>query len=210
MPAHKSLPEPSVADPLSETTLERRVWGAYLRAGFSRAQWGRALGIKRYQTLIELDKAERPWELNALAAAAQLVGYSLDQLYYGHAGRVNGHATRSAALNADGIVTALNELGADDVQREALAEYKLSRAGMYASVTREFVEVFIATFTACTRRGMSRANALIEAASNGRNARMLGGTVAAGGRPVSARQLEALGPGLRAIDPQTQPRARKR
>lgn len=44
--ANKKWAEPNVADPLSEPAFNRRMWAAYLAAGFTRAQFARALDAR--------------------------------------------------------------------------------------------------------------------------------------------------------------------
>jgi len=208
MPAHKSLPEPNSADPLSEPTVNRRVWAAYLRAGYtSRADWARALGVARYQNTIEWDKETKGYDLATLARAADLVGYTIDELVHGHRPAAQRVVEPALVTDAD-LIDALNTLGATPEQREALAEWRLSPAGKFADVTLTYVRRFCAAYSNARRKGAEHASAIVEANNSARHARVLSATVARGGRPVSTSALKALGAELRAVDGKPQRRKR--
>lgn len=89
-PKHRAAP--NVADPLSETTPGRRVHAAYLRAGFTRAEFQRALGVS-YVTVDNWDKGGAI-RLENLLSAAEMLGYTMDELCYGH------HPPGLARINA--------------------------------------------------------------------------------------------------------------
>jgi transcriptional regulator with XRE-family HTH domain len=88
MPA-KTRPQPSVEDPLAETTPQRRVWAAYLKAGYSRARFARALGVS-YQTVDQWDTEQSSMSAKHLAKVADVLGISMDELWRG---RVSGSET---------------------------------------------------------------------------------------------------------------------
>jgi transcriptional regulator with XRE-family HTH domain len=82
MAAAKTRRAPNVADPLRESTPGRRVHAAYLAAGYTRAEFTRALGVS-YVTVDNWDKGQTI-RLENLMRAAETLGYSMDELCYGH------------------------------------------------------------------------------------------------------------------------------
>jgi hypothetical protein len=73
---------PNVLDPLSEPTIGRRLWAAYLRAGYTRASFSRALGVS-YPTVDKWDIDRSIIDTVNLMEASQLVGYTMDELCFG-------------------------------------------------------------------------------------------------------------------------------
>src|SRR5262245_27400609 len=78
----KVRPDPNAADPLGEHTLNRRLHAAYLAKGWTRADFARRLGVK-YTTVDRWDSAAGNPSLDLLCRAAELVGYTTQQLLSG-------------------------------------------------------------------------------------------------------------------------------
>lgn len=76
------LPKPNIEDPLAEPTRYRRLWAAYLRAGFTRRTIAAALGTN-YHTVNRWDAGAAAMSLEMLERASPLVGYSMDELCFG-------------------------------------------------------------------------------------------------------------------------------
>jgi len=77
---------PNAKDPLSEPTLARRIWAAYLSRGWNRAEWARMLGAN-YNAVQNWDLGKNEMSLHFFSAAVQLLGYSADELLYGKKSR---------------------------------------------------------------------------------------------------------------------------
>lgn len=80
------LPKPNVLDPLSEPTRHRRIWAAYLAAGFTRREFAQKLGTN-YHTVNRWDSGAATISLDMLERTSALVGFSMDELCFGHNGR---------------------------------------------------------------------------------------------------------------------------
>lgn len=87
----KKRPDPNVANPLAESSVNRRLWAAYLAKGYTRQSWSTLLGVS-YTTVDNWDTETSTPGLDFLIKAAPLVGYSLDELCFG---RLASHATTS-------------------------------------------------------------------------------------------------------------------
>jgi DNA-binding XRE family transcriptional regulator len=74
---------PNHLDPLSEPTIVRRIWAAYLKAGHTRASFAREIDVS-YQTLDRWDTGEVLPSLEHVMLVASKLGYTVDQLCYGH------------------------------------------------------------------------------------------------------------------------------
>jgi DNA-binding XRE family transcriptional regulator len=186
-----TLDRPNPADPLAEKTLARRLWAAYLRAGFNRPQFAEAVGV-RHQTVVAWDKGEAVPNLIAFQRASELVGYTMDQLVYGHAGRPAAR-TVEPDLSREGIKALLDELGASSSQRAAVGEHVASPAGMFQPFTRSYVTTFIQAYTGATERGVKHEAALAQAMVAATNARAVTGAVALGAKPLTGARLAELG-----------------
>lgn len=155
--APKSRPDPNVDDPLSESTPGRRVHAAYLLAGFTRAEFQRELGVS-YVTVDNWDKGGAI-KLENLLHAAQTLGYTMDQLCYGH--HPPAHVERE--LSDDAIKQLLAELGASDEQVEALGQLAQSPAGRFQRLTRTYVATFVAVYASAISAGSEHEAAIVEA-----------------------------------------------
>lgn len=200
MAGTKTLGEPNRNDPLSEPNIGRRLWAAYLRAGYTRSTFAAALGESSaeqrpptYATIVRWDKGGSP-DLATLARAAQLVGYTLDELFYGHQRPTVKRIEDN--LTVDAIIALLDELGATSDQALALARWRQSPAGMYAKITRSYVTKFLEAHAAMVGT-VPDDELLIIAAQAGRDARVLAEAIARGVKPVSRMRLEQLGDEIR-------------
>lgn len=218
MPASKTLPEPSTADPLAHPTLGMRLHAAYLRAGYTRAAFVEALratdvelATLRYGTVMGWESGAMPG-LIALAAASRLVGYSMDNLFHGHGPSrirnaqkvVIGTQRPKPAPDVkpdDAAITALlDEIGATDEQRDALGEYRQSPAGHYATYTRKFVTEFVRLYSEALGRRRAHPQALIEAARGARSARVMVEALAMGATPLTVSALKKIGADTLAVE----------
>jgi transcriptional regulator with XRE-family HTH domain len=195
MAAPKTLPEPNAADPLSEPTPSRRLWAAYLRAGFTRAQFARRLGVKRYATVVGWDNGAIP-EFPILAQACELAGLTLPEYWYGRQQPTLNRA--EANLSLDGMIALLDELGATDEQREALSEYRDSSQGKLKAYTRTYVTKFVEAYSAAIMRRQTHERAIAFAAAAAKEARLLVTAIDRGATPVSTAQLRKRGAEARA------------
>jgi transcriptional regulator with XRE-family HTH domain len=149
----KTRPDPNTEDPLSEPTVGRRIHAAYLRAGYNRHTFAQAMGLT-YPAVDQLDKGAAVPKLANLMKASELVGFTLDELVYGHH---PPHARRmEPELTKDAIKSLLQELRADADAIEALGEYERSGAGQYQTYTRSFVAAFVERYGLARREGMDR------------------------------------------------------
>jgi hypothetical protein len=158
MPNTTKYEEPNKLDPLSEPTLNRRVWAAYLRAGFTRASFAAAMGV-RYAHVHHWDLGRHVMTLPHLMRAATLVGMTLDQLAYGHAGRATPPQPE-LPLTDDGVRAVLFELNASEKQMTALAEHRASTVGAYQPFTRTYVTSFVSTYQEAIDAGRKHALAM--------------------------------------------------
>lgn len=182
MPAKRNTP--NIADPLSEPSPQRRLWAAYLRAGFTRAQFARLLEVQ-YHTLDAWDTESRMPDLVRFAKAAQLVGVSVDELLWGHGGMsaARGPVVESA-LSVDGVRALLDQLRATASQCAALAEHRESIRGQYARLTPTYVRTFVAAYAAAVERGVTHPDARLSAATEAENAQANADAHARGVRAV--------------------------
>lgn len=218
MPASRTLPAPSTVDPLAHPTLGMRLHAAYLAAGYTRAQFVAALRAAnpelktRYGTVMAWESGAVP-DLFALATAAQLVEYTMDQLFHGHNG--HSHPRRASMferpatgvarppepkLTDEAITALLDQVGATDEQRAALGEYRQSPAGHFAAYTRTFVVEFVRLYSAALLRRRAHPQALIEAARGARSKRVTAQTIALGGKPMPLTELKKIGAETAAIE----------
>jgi transcriptional regulator with XRE-family HTH domain len=157
-------PQPNVSDPLSETSPQRRLWAAYLRRGFTRADFARALGVT-YNTLDAWDTEARTPDLLKFDEAARLVGFTVDELLHGHGAARSGGA--ALALSDAAIRTALDQRRATPNECRALGEFRASPRGMFARITESYLTAFLRGYAHAAGAGVSheeaRARAVTEA-----------------------------------------------
>lgn len=165
----KKWSEPNQDDPLSEPTFNRRMWAAYLRAGYSRMTWAKAVATS-YGNALDWDKGIRTPELGTAARMSELVGYTLDELIYGHA----GSAARRAAeltLTERELAGVLDAVKASDELCQAWGEFRLSPAGVAQRVTRTYVMSWLQAYESARGASQSMKDAratAIRAAANAR------------------------------------------
>src|SRR5215471_18613126 len=143
MPAARK--EPNRLDPLSEPTLNRRLWAARLHRNISRAAFAKLVGVY-YKTVDDWDLGATVPQLDALMKAAVLLDFSLDELCFGR--RQRKPKTLEAELTRDQIKRLLRELRVTADQAEALADHERSAAGQYQSFTRAYVAAFVDVYAA--------------------------------------------------------------
>jgi transcriptional regulator with XRE-family HTH domain len=183
-------PVPNVDDPLAESTPQRRLWAAYLRRGYTRAQFARAIECT-YNTLDAWDTEQRVPDLAKFARAAALVGYTVDELLHGH----NGPRGAQAALDDSAVRALLDRLRASDEACTALAEHRTSPRGLYARFTAGGVTAFVRTYSERRARGATHEQARDSAVAE----------MAAHVAAVDARAA-----GVRAVGPAKQASVRER
>lgn len=160
---------PNVDDPLAEATPQRRLWGAYLRAGFTRADFARAVGVA-YHTLDAWDTEAAMPDMLRFARAAELVGYTTDELIFGHGGM---HAQRGVAepvLTVESIRALLGQMSATPEQAQALAEHRASTRGEFSRFTQSFVRTFINHYALMRSSGFDHGEAKLRAMDAAENA----------------------------------------
>jgi hypothetical protein len=174
-------PEPNRLDPLSEPTLNRRLWGAYLRVGFRRAEFARALDVR--------DNLIRNWDLGLntislpnLIRAALIVGYSIDELVHGAKGRP--HEPESA-LDHAAIGGVLDDIAATPAQHAALVEHEDSIEGRYQRLTRTYVVRFVTAYQDGIALGKPHDVAMRNAIVQAHNARALVDASDSGRKPFA-------------------------
>jgi len=194
MPPHqrKTLPEPNKDNPLAESSLNRRLWAAYLHRGYTRADFARMLGL-HYTGLYAIDvgKSGVP-KLQTLILSSQLLGFSLDDLVFGHARPVGA---AEVELTRDGVKAVLVKIGADTDVIEMLGDYVHSSAGHFQTFTRSWVEAFNQDYRAAIADGLTPERAFERAKGAAAKARALAATAAAGRivAPVTAAELATMG-----------------
>jgi transcriptional regulator with XRE-family HTH domain len=138
---------PNALDPLLEPTLNRRLWAAYLRAGYTRASFARAMDVG-YNLVQAWDTGRSGIGLPHLMRAQEIVGYTLDELCYGKDGSAVLREREIRSLDADGLRRLLDDLQATGDQCAALGELRATPAGSQQRYTPVFVREFFATFSA--------------------------------------------------------------
>lgn len=138
--------EPNALAPLNEATPARRLWAASLKAGYeSRSAFARAIGI-RVHTLSMVEAGKAMLSLTNFATACQLVGYTMEEIYFGHA-----TPRKEPPLGHDDIVALCEELGAEPDERAALKVFLDSPEGALQRVTRAYVTAFVTTHAEARR-----------------------------------------------------------
>jgi transcriptional regulator with XRE-family HTH domain len=185
------LEKPNVEDPLSEPTRHRRLWAAYLAAGFTRREFAAKLGTN-YHTVNRWDAGAAAISLDMLERASALVRYSMDDLCFGRAAAPAKPATpapqrRESVLTEAEIRALFDTQRVDPSTRAAFGEHAASPAGRYQSFTPAYVEAWCAAYA----YARDEAQALQAAV----NARAVSEAAAAGVGAVSPEQLRAAFPG---------------
>lgn len=175
--------EPNQHDPLSETTVGRRLWAASLAAGYkSRLAFAAAIGI-RHQTLSLIDTDKTTPTLDTFSTACHLVGYSMEEIYFGRK-----NAGREPNLSNDAIIAALDELEAEAPERAALKAHLDGPDAALQRVTRSYVTAFVNVHAqARLQKNRPPNECLQRAMSAADTARATSDAIAAGVRPPSRR-----------------------
>lgn len=158
------LPKPNVDDPLSEPTRHRRVWAAYLRAGFTRRTFASTIGTN-YHTVNRWDAGAAAMSLDMLERATPLLGFTMDELCFGRPQPIAADNrsfaasaavdTQVAELRSARVMEVLSEADirvlfdaqrVDPEVRAAFGEHAASPAGRYQSFTAAYVEAWCAAY----------------------------------------------------------------
>jgi hypothetical protein len=143
MASQPRRPQPNKDDPLSEPTVGRRLWAAYLRAGYSRRTFADELDVP-YGRVDGWDTDKHQPHLEVFGRACRLVGFTPGQILYGRDDEVA--APRAPGLEPQDVKKLLDSIGASPDQRRALAEYVDSAAGRYQNLTATFVIAFVEAY----------------------------------------------------------------
>jgi transcriptional regulator with XRE-family HTH domain len=176
--------DPNVQDPLSEASLGRRLWAGYLRAGFTRMSFSRAMGVT-YATIDRWDLGESTPDLLLLMKAAVLIKMSLDDLCFGR--EHPAHNERERTLERTDVIATLDQLEASSEARAAFGRFWRSPEGELQRVTRTYLTTFVRALQAQSQRdgrdgAMSR-DAIRRAAIEADRARAQADTVSARVKP---------------------------
>jgi transcriptional regulator with XRE-family HTH domain len=140
----KKWPDPQTDDPLAEPTPGRRLWSAYLRAGYTRSSFAAACKVS-YQTIINLDTGKTTWpDLETLLRACALIKYTPDQIIYGHV--PPSFIDARQALTPEEISVIWRDSGAAFEAMTALHELRHGPGGEYLLLTRAFVQTYVDAF----------------------------------------------------------------
>lgn len=178
----RKFTEPNRHDPLSENAMNRRVWAAYLRAGYDRGSFAKAMGVK-YNQVHYWDVGSSTMGLGYLCQASTLVGYTLDELVFGHAAK-SRPTHQEAALSQDAIRALLLAINASTEQITALGEHQESPAGRLQPMTRTYVVSFVSTYAAAVDSGRKHEQAIKAAMVEAVNARAAVAAVSSGRTPL--------------------------
>lgn len=175
--------EPNQHDPLAEPTPGRRLWAASIAAGYTtRTSFARAIGI-RGNSLDRIDTDRAMPSLDVFSVACQLVGYSMDEIYFGRNPQRKEHR-----LSPDEIIALLEELNAERPERAALKAHIDGPDGALQRVTRSYVTAFVSTHEeARLKKSRPPEECLQRAMIAADNARATSDAIAAGVKPPSRR-----------------------
>lgn len=180
------LDKPNVDDPLSEPTRHRRLWAAYLAAGYTRRDFAAKLGTN-YHTVNRWDAGAAAISLDMLERASLIVGFTMDELCFGRRALTSAPAAPPAASEQPLTEAQIRQLfdaqRIDTATRAAFGEHAASAAGRYQTFTATYVEAWCAAY-AYARNEQQALSAAV-------NARAVSEAAAAGVAPVSAEQLSA-------------------
>lgn len=175
---------PNANDPLSEPTLNRRLWASYLRAGYNRSSFARALGMN--QSLIyEWDTGKRAPTLANFIKACELAGASMDEIAHGPLGE-NRRRGPETPLSIEEVRQLLLELNATAEQIAALGEHGESSAGRLQPMTRTYVTRFISAYAGFVEAKKSHATAIKLAMVEASNARAMVNALDSKRKPLAA------------------------
>src|SRR5262245_45613138 len=185
----KTRSEPSREAPLTEPTMNRRIWGAYLEAGWNRNTWADALGMS-YQGIDLIDSGKSMPQLPTLMRMQELIGkYTLDELVYGH----NPPTMKrfEPELTHDAVKAVLWQLACAPDTLEALGDFTESASGKYVRLTRSYVVAWSERYQLARKEGMPRQSAIDVAKQIASAAQAHADAIAAQVKPVTPAQLAA-------------------
>lgn len=182
-PKREPIEKPNAEHPLAESSLNRRVWAAYLHRGMNRAQFARAMGVN-YFTVDRWDKGEVQTSLDMLQRASTVLRFTMDELCFGSSAQA-----ADPVLNEAGIRQALTDLHVDQATRIAFSEHAFGPTGRSQTITRAYVAGWCASHRSGLTRFMNTADADTLALQAGVQSRALAGAVAAGARALSVDDL---------------------
>lgn len=192
----KTRIDPNVQDPLSETTVQRRIWAAYLDAGFSRASWAEALGMS-YTAVDLIDTGKVTPRLGTLMRMQELIGrFSLDELAYGR--NLPQMRRSEGELSTEAIKLLLLQLRCDTDTIEALGQHTESPSGKYQRYTRTYVVAFVDRYALARADGLTRPASIDLAKAAAANAQANSEAIAQRLKPISAAELQAVGKEVKA------------
>lgn len=157
---------PSAIDPISEPTLNRRVWGLYLNRGYDRAKWARAMEVS-YSVACRWDNGGIQMSAANLARAAQVLAVSADDLLFGRGGRPQPDVAIDHLL----VRAALDAVDAQPESRARFAAHVDSPEGRYQVITPHYVHRWVQTYETELRAGTRADQAAARAFAEAVNAR---------------------------------------
>jgi hypothetical protein len=189
----KTRQYPNHLDPLGEASVHRRIWAAYLAAGFNRNTWADALGLS-YQAVDQYDIGRVTPKLDTLLKMVGLLRgmFTLEELAYGR--NVPRHtAGVESVLTEDAIRALLFEVAAGPDAVAAFGMHFGSDAGKFVRWTRSYITAFVERYALARREGLDTDAAIDAAKTTAGNAQANVAALAAGVKPHSTAQAEALG-----------------
>lgn len=189
MSPRKTRPDPNISDPLSETTVQRRIWASYLAAKYTRFSFAAALNVP-YSTVDNWDKGTSIPSLPLLVRVAELLEVPIQHLIYGHRGGPGDG--REVVLTQTAVMELLAEAGATKEARAAYAAHETSDAGRYQERTRSYIIAWLSAYEAARKNSASHDEAADEAVTQAVAARMISGAIASGGRTLQRDELRAV------------------
>lgn len=186
MSPRKTRPDPNIADPLSETSVQRRIWASYRKRGFTRFSFAAELNVP-YSTVDNWDNGKSLPSLPLLMRVSELLEVPINNLCYGHRGGPGDG--REAELTQSAVKELLAELGATKEARAAYAAHETSDAGRYQERTRSYIIAWFGAYDAARKNKASHDEAAAEAVTQAMAARSLSGALASGGQRISREEL---------------------
>jgi hypothetical protein len=151
--------------------------------------WAKAMATS-YGNAFDWDKGTRTPELGTAARMSELLGYTLDQLIYGHAGSA-GRRAAELSLNEREILGVLDGIKADDELCQAWGEFRLSPAGVAQRVTYTYVTSWLQAYASARIAGRDTKSARLVALQAAANARATSDAHAARLKPIKSASDDA-------------------
>lgn len=174
------MPPPDPKQWIDEPNHARRMWGAYLNAGFNRASFARAMEAQ-YHAVYQWDLGVVVPTLPKVARAAKICRVSIDAIWFGRDFLTTDRSGGEAELDDSGIKQTLARLRASPDARRALAEHIASPAGRFDLLTGSYVSAFATAYDRVrTQPDMTHEGARAAAAIEAVNAAGIGHAIARG------------------------------